>query len=65
MSEDKFTGCKAGALVIIEKLKKQDKKTINHSVTELVAGLCEGSYHREDGGGARVQEGGHMSQSSL
>ena len=39
ISEDKLTGCKTGDLVIIQKLSKQDKKEITHSVTELVTRL--------------------------
>ena len=38
-AQDALTGCKTGDLVIIQKLTKQEKKEITHSVTELVTRL--------------------------
>ena len=39
IAQDSLKGCKTGDLVIIQKLAKQDKKEITHSVTELVTRL--------------------------
>jgi small subunit ribosomal protein S17 len=39
VAEDMVTGCKTGDLVLIQKLAKQDKKEITHSVAELVTRL--------------------------
>jgi small subunit ribosomal protein S17 len=39
IAQDRLKGCKTGDLVIIQKLNKQDKKEITHSVAELVTRL--------------------------
>ena len=59
IAQDNLVGCKTGDLVIIQKLNKQDKKEITHSVAELVTRLGDvkdpisgemvvGSHYRKD-----------------